>query len=318
MEQPLIYKYRPKQLKNFQIDIQTIELIEAFIKINKLNLLLVGDSGCGKTTLINCIINNYYDDKLDYSNIMTINALKEQGISYYRNEVKTFCQTMCTIPGKKKFVVLDDIDTLNEQSQQVFRNCIDKYSNNVHFIAACSNTQKVIDSLQSRIIIIKIKSLTNNSLERIINTICKEENIIITEQVKKFILSICNNSIRTIINYLEKFKLIGNNITYSNAIDCCTNISFDDFTKYTQLCKDNKLQNAIEIIYSIHERGYSVMDILDNYFLFIKSTDMLSESRQYLIIKLLCKYITIFYNIHEDEIELALFTNNLIYLLQNN
>ena len=54
------------------------------------------------------------------------------------------------------------------------------------------------------------------------------------------------------------------------------------------------------------------MDIYDNYFLYVKTTDMFSETQKYEIIKLLCKYITIFHNIHEDEIELALFTNNII------
>ena len=91
------------------------------------------------------------------TNILTINSLKDQGISYYRYEVKTFCQTLCQLQNKKKFVVLDDIDYINEQSQQVFRNCIDKYSNNTNFIASCSNIQKVIDSFQSRVMIIKIK-----------------------------------------------------------------------------------------------------------------------------------------------------------------
>ena len=61
------------------------------------------------------------------------------------------------ISGKKKFIVLDDIDTINEQSQQVFRNCIDKYSHNVNFIASCCNTQKVVESIQSRITLIKLK-----------------------------------------------------------------------------------------------------------------------------------------------------------------
>ena len=56
------------------------------------------------------------------------------------------------------------------------------------------------------------------------------------------------------------------------------------------------------------------MDIFDNYFLFIKSTLIIDEKKKYAIISLLCKYITIFHNIHEDEIELALFTNNLIQL----
>jgi hypothetical protein len=31
---------------------------------------------------------------------------------------------------------------------------------------------------------------------------------------------------------------------------------------------------------------------------------------KYQAIAIICKYITIFHNIHEDEIELALFTNN--------
>ena len=54
------------------------------------------------------------------------------------------------------------------------------------------------------------------------------------------------------------------------------------------------------------------MDILDNYFLYIKISDILSENEKYTITPFICKYITVFHNIHEDEIELALFTNNLI------
>jgi hypothetical protein len=53
------------------------------------------------------------------------------------------------------------------------------------------------------------------------------------------------------------------------------------------------------------------MDILDNYFLFVKFTNQLTENQKYEVIPILCKYITIFNNIHEDDIELALFSNNL-------
>ena len=120
---------------------------------------------------------------------------------------------MCTLVDKKKFVVLDDIDNINEQSQQVFRNCIDKYSNNVNFIASCNNTQKVIDSYQSRVLIFKIKPIEKIYLEKIINNITKKENIIITSEAKNFILSICNNSVRTLISYIEKFKLLDKKIT---------------------------------------------------------------------------------------------------------
>ena len=67
-------------------------------------------------------------------------------------------------------------------------------------------------------------------------------------------------------------------------------------------------------MYKFFDKGYSVMDILDSYFLFVKTTNMLTETEKYKIIPVICKYITMFYDIHEDEIELALFTNNLIEL----
>ena len=160
MDIPFIYKYKPLLFKDFEIDQNIITILNTLISMNNLNILFTGNSGSGKTSIINALIKEYYNNiPYDNSNILIINSLKDQGIQYYRNEVKTFCQTRSPIHNKKKIVVLDDIDNINEQSQQVFRNCIDKYSNNVHFISSCSNIQKVIDSLQSRKTIIKLKSL---------------------------------------------------------------------------------------------------------------------------------------------------------------
>lgn len=315
MEQPFMYKYRPELLDNFEMDFEMIDLLKKFIAIDNLNLLLVGNNGCGKTALLKCLVKEYYNGIYDETNILTINALKDQGISYYRSDVKTFCQTMSSVPGKKKTILLDDIDNVNEQSQQVFRNCIDKYRDNVNFIATCSNIQKVIDSYQSRVTILKIDILNIEQLEKIIEKISREEKIEITNEAKQFILSISDNSVRTVINYMEKFKLFEEKITYDIAIKMCTNISFIDFNKYTKYCIDKDISRAIELIYSIYDRGYSVMDIFDTYFLYVKCTSMIDEDKKYKIIKLLCKYIAIFYNIHEDEIELSIFTKNLINII---
>ena len=101
MEQPFIYKYRPKTLEEFEINPKLIELLNTLIKSDLLNILLIGNQGSGKTTLINCIIKKYYGEKFDNNNILIINSLKDQGITYYKTEVKTFCQTMSTIPNKK-------------------------------------------------------------------------------------------------------------------------------------------------------------------------------------------------------------------------
>jgi DNA polymerase III delta prime subunit len=311
----LIFKYTPKIINDLEINDSIKILLETFIKMDNLNLLFIGDSGSGKTTLINVLINEYYKgipENLKNNNILIINSLKEQGISYYRSEVKTFCQTTSRIPNKKKFLILDDIDIINEQSQQVFRNCIDKYSQNIHLLSSCINHQKVIESIQSRINIVKLNQFTNNQLENIFNKIKINEKITIDDESKKFIISISNNSIRILINYLEKFKLLKLPINLHFAHKVCTNILFINFDKFTSYCKNNDINTAINIIFEIYNQGFSVMDILDNYFIYIKLTNSIDEDLKFEIIKIICTYITIFHIVHEDEIELSLFTNNII------
>ena len=313
-----VNKYQPLIFNDFGIDEEIIKILKTLIVMDNLNILLIGDVASGKTSLLNSLIREYYighNPKEYEDNIMYINNLKEQGINYYRNDVKTFCQTCSAIKGKKKFVVLDDIDLINEQSQQVFRNCIDKFSHNVHFISSCSNIQKVIESIQSRLTIIKIKPLQKEQLFKIIGKIKACENISMDAEAEEFIVNISNKTVKILINYMEKFKLVNEHITFNLAVKLCSNISFITFEDYTNLIKNKKINESIRLIYEIYDKGYSVMDILDNYFLFVKNTDILDETEKYNVIPIICKYITIFHNIHEDEIELALFTNNLIAIL---
>ena len=150
------------------------------------------------------------------------------------------------------------------------------------------------------------------NLQHIIQHVCLKENIYMEPGVEAYIINISNNSIRIIANYLEKFKLLGLPVTMDLAIHICTNISFKEFDQYTTYCKTAPdLSKAIQVFLKIFDRGYSVMDILDNYFMYVKNTTLLTEEEKYQIIPLICKYITIFNTIHEDEIELALFTNNI-------
>ena len=328
---PFITKYQPSKIDDFeQLDENTITIIHSLIAMDNLNIMLYGGSGSGKTSIINAIIREYYNKPpsttVVQENILILNSLKEQGIQYYRNDVKVFCQTMTMIPNRKKIVLLDDIDLINEQGQQVFRNCIDKYSHNVHFISSCTNIQKVVDTFQSSNIIIKINPLNQVCLNKIMIKIKGNERLMIMKDAEGFLLQVSNGSVRTLINYLEKIKLIDREITYDIANKICTNISFHRFEEYTrEILKcwgddvsaadvNKALHAANSILFQLNDEGYSVLDILDNYFLFIKLTPLFDEASKYRITSLVCKYITIFHNIHEHDIELALFTNNLVGL----
>lgn len=317
-----ISKYTSYYIDDFCTNDKFKSIVRTLLELDDMNILFVGSASSGKTTLLYAILREYYGlDKhqsFPENNLLFINSLKEQGINYYRNEMKTFCQSRCSIHGKKKMIVVDDIDMINEQCQQVFRNYIDKYKNNVHFISACSNVQKVIESIQSRVHILRIEPPTIEQIRGIMRTILDDVHLNLTEDAQDYLLVFSKNSIRALVNYIEKIHILslpldqdrGPNapLTVQECKTICSTLSFQQFENYIQAIFCGKVVDAIHILYDIHEYGYSVIDILDYFYTFVKMTDLCTEDQKYQIIPLLCNYITIFHTTHEDVIELAAFT----------
>jgi DNA polymerase III gamma/tau subunit len=149
------------------------------------------------------------------------------------------------------------------------------------------------------------------------------EGIRIDVESFEFLVKKSNRSIRNVMNNLEKiyiYRLSRPNepnhiITLDICKHLCSTISVSQFEDYIRTIRSGNITKAIHILYDIHDYGYSVIDILEYFFTFVKMTDLMSEDEKYKIVPLLCKYITVFHNIHEDCIELALFTNNLYGVL---
>jgi len=310
-------KYKPYFVKDFSVNQKFKDVLNSFLKIDDLNILVCGPSSCGKTCLLYALIRDYYglkkNDPIPENNIMMINTLKEQGINYYRNEMRTFCQSRCSIYGKKKLVIVDDLDLISDQCQQVFRNYIDKYKNNVHFVSVCTTLEKVIESIQSRLHIVHMDLPQKKDIQAIMDNVIAKEQMIIDSESKQYILHFTNYQLREVINYLEKlFILKDKEITTLEEIKQSTSsMSFHHFEQYIQELRDDNVSNAIKILYNIYDYGYSVIDIYDFFFHFVKITPLLQEKEKYLILPILCKYITYFHNIHEDIIETVLFTNEI-------
>jgi DNA polymerase III delta prime subunit len=321
---PFIAKYKPYYIRDFCMDSKLSLFLSTLLKMDDINVLLAGNPNTGKTTMLYAIIREYYALKkmepIPEKNILFINNLKEQGISYFRTEMKNFCQTYSTIPGKKKMIIIDDIDFINEQCQQIFRNYIDKYKHNIHFISVCSNIQKVIESLQSRLHILYMAPPSKEQVESIVERIIGNEQISISPEAKAYLIATHNYSTRALINHLEKIALMGavcteRELSLEQCKQMCSNLSLQQFETYIAALRESDLTRAIQILYRIVEEGYSVIDILDFFFSFVKTTDLLSEDEKYRMIPYLCKYIYYFHNIHEEPIELALITNELLRLM---
>ena len=313
MTESFLKKYVPKKLEDFLLKPDIITFLRYLLNTGSLNILINSCMGGGKTTLMNLLLNEYYKGVENKNeNIMIINCLKEQGIQYYRNEVKNFCQTTSTIQGKKKILILDDLDGINDQSQQIFRNYIDKYSGNVMFLTTATNTNKINENILSRLFIIKIRNITHEKLTILYDTIVSNEKLAVDKDVMEKVIILSNKSYRSLFNILEKIKLYGSNVNNENIYNICSNINYENYDKYTNYIIQCDRVGAVGEIINIYGDGYSVIDIFYFYYNYVKTNNSINEDMKFIIVTQLCRYISLINNNYEDEIELVLFTKKII------
>jgi DNA polymerase III gamma/tau subunit len=151
---------------------------------------------------------------------------------------------------------------------------------------------------------------TEQDIRQIMDYIIIKENLEVTPEAKEYLWTHSEGSLRVLINYLEKIFIYGDAVSLSLCKQICSTISAQKFENYIRHLSSGDLRSAIDELYSIYDEGYSVIDILDYFYVFLKSCD-LTEDLKYRIVPIVCKYITIFNKLHEDAIELAFFTNQL-------
>lgn len=311
--------YKPNNLSDINLNNETIELINIYLKNNKMLFLIHGPSLSGKTSLINILLKEYYNSSNYNDNIIYINLLKEQGINYFRNEIKNFCQIHNSSNIKQKSIIIDDFDSLNELTQKILITYINKY-NNINFILSCSDLNKIVPSTRYLLEIIRIEHLDTMFLEKILNKVIKKTNMVLEENIKKKLLNDYNKNIPFFMNKVLEINIIFINSNYiieEKNYDFLDNNILINIDNYLNLCKNNKVKEAKKLILELHNIGLSVIDILDNIIYYVKNINKnLNEEYRFKIIKLITNYINIFNNLHEDKIELLFLTNNIIKILK--
>ena len=310
----LLNKYRPKSIDEINLNENTNKLLKHLIKLNQLNLLIVGSINSGKSSLVDIILNNIYLENSE-NNILYINLLKDQGLNYYKNNLKNFCDTL-TNNNIKKTIVIEDLDIFNESIQNLFYNVINKYPS-INFIITTSNILKIHNSIIDLLEVIEIENIEINFLLTIANKINEKENLNLQEIELKNLIKISNYSISNLINYFEKFRLLCNNKNKLENLN--SSIILSEFNQYFELCKKKEYKEANKLILLIINNGFSIIDILESIIIYLKTYDVdIEQEKVFKIIEVILKYINIFYNIHEDDIEIYFLTNNIITILNDN
>jgi DNA polymerase III gamma/tau subunit len=305
-------KYFPQTLNELPLENNFIHILQKCISNSILQILLVGDDDYIKLMVLQTIIKTL---EIPRSEQLFISQIKDQGVTNMRYEIKHFSQTPS--PNSKKILIIDDIHMFSENIQKLFINNIDKWSKNIYIIVTCNNLYSVDECLVSRLFPLNIPEMKKETLVKHIDKICHIENILLNNSHHEFIIKIAESNLQTIYHILHKCKLLqyDKKINYDLLKQTSTLIHIDEMSKYFNIAKQGELKKGYEYLLTISEKGYSVLDILNEMYLFIKITTLLNEEEKYLSCKIISSYIVHFITIHEEELELLLLTQEIIEIL---
>lgn len=182
------------------------------------NILFYGTQGAGKTTLTRILTQGY--------EVLEINASLERGIDTIRDSVISFASSSSLFGDKKlKVVQEEECDQFTTDAWMSLRAVMEKYHENVRFIANCNYIDKIPEPIQSRFTCIPIDPINAEEEEYLFNAYTERVKQILTylkigftdEGVQKFI-KLNFPDMRSIIKKIQQMVTRGDKELTSDII----------------------------------------------------------------------------------------------------
>jgi len=259
---PWVEKYRPKTASEILLNPFIKEKIDNILLHKSIpNMIITGDPSVGKTSTILCLAKEIYNENEFNNNVLELNASDDRGLSIINNTILPFCKKKIN-QGLYKLVILDEADSITNKAQNLLSNIIAEFKKNARFVFICNDCSQIIESIQSRCMIIKYTKIDKIDLFNKIKKICICENFEFTDQGIDALIFISDNDIRQAINNLECIYHSTDNLTYDNVyllLDYPKPLYIEIILNY---CLKGELFDAIKIIKELYNKGYTPNDIL--------------------------------------------------------
>lgn len=267
---PWVEKYRPKNSQEILLEPFIKQKIEKILETKSIpNMIITGEPGTGKTSTILFLARQIYGDKYA-ENVLELNASDDRGLSIINNTIYPFCKkkTNC-LNGKNsekypdhKLVILDEADSITPKAQNLLSNIISEFRKNTRIVFICNDCTQIIESIQSRCMIIKYPRINSDNLYQKIEYICQKEKVSYTDKGIDTLLFVSDQDIRQAINNLEC-------IYYSfNKLDELTVYKLIDkpkpyyISELIKNCYSGDYVKTINTVKSLYIKGYTPNDIL--------------------------------------------------------
>ena len=286
---PFSEKYRPRKVQDLILD----KIIETTIKsiiVNKdiPNIIFTGKSGVGKTSTIHCIARAIYPREY-HESIIELNASDDRGIKSVHETIINFCKRKVDFePGfaQHKLLILDEADNITPKAQRLINSIMEKFPT-TRFAFTCNNSSDIIESIQSRCIIIRFTKPPVEDFVNRIKSICEIEKIKYEETGLRYLFEVCQKDLRQTINMLELTYRTYNSITIKKINKICDIPSQEILNELLEniTCKD--IKRVCQIISQFQNQGYYSLDVLLHFIQYIKNSENIPESQRIQLMNIL-------------------------------
>ena len=263
---PLIEKYTPNNIDDFILEDNIKNKFKNMINNKTIpNMIIVGNNTTCKTSSILYIAKEIYKDTFN-ENVLELNAYHDRCLSVINTKIYLFCKNKI---NKKRLIILDDAEMITSKSQILLANLMIKYESNISMVFICNESEQIIESIQSKCIIINFSSISRELLFDRIETICKIENIQYDIDGLDLLLFVSNYNIRQTINNLESLKYVFNLINEQNVYLLIDKPKIYYITEILNNCYSKNYNTIIELINNLYTESYTINEMLSIFSLFI-------------------------------------------------
>lgn len=292
-QMPWIEKYRPVNIDDLMLDQNIVKKINKIIIDRDMpNMIILGTPGIGKTSTLKCIANTMYG-KHAKNMVLEINASDERGIKSVDDIITVFCKKLSKHDSvKHKLIILDEADNMPVRTQQSINKKITTYNSTTRFAFTCNDSENIIESIQSKCIILKYGKINQQAIVSRLKKICMSENVDYSEDGLNEIAMISQGDMRNAINNLQIINNSYKIINPENVYMICDKPRPLILLKLLTLCCAGK-ENTKQVFQSLTElkyAGYSYSDIVLGMINVLKSeiSNNIKEKNKIIILKHLC------------------------------
>ena len=272
---PWTDKYRPLNIDDLCLESILKHKINDFAATKFMpNLILCGPPGVGKTTTIKCLARSLYG-KYGKNGMLEMNA-SDGGVKVLHEDIVTFCRNKINYPKEDqakyanfKLIIIDASDNMDENKvQPQISKIMEIYKNTVRFAFTCNTSSNIIESIQSRCLVLNCPLITLDLISKKLTMICDNEQINPEKKAIKKIAELSRGDVRSAINTLQLIKNKNcdlENIMFNmkiNHVDELCDLPQQIIIKklFTEIMNKN-MKNSILIVDELKQYGYSGSDI---------------------------------------------------------